>query len=224
MLLHYVPRLLHLSLILICSAQYISVMFLDEITNGLDAASALKICTVIRAALEAQRSFSTITGLLQPSDDVYRTFHRVILLTPDGRVACSGRTEDAVEHFEWLGLERPAEMNIPEFLLRCASSPNDLWEGNEKGEVPEALKSSSNLAQAFIDSPAGKKVLAELDDKGDEGAVESGFVSNGNAPALKDFAQPTSRQIQLLLGRGVKLVKRNPATVMRLVSAVVSSC
>lgn len=52
---------------------------------GLDAASALSICKVIRAALEAQ-SFSAITCLLQPSDDVFNTFQRLILLTPDGQV------------------------------------------------------------------------------------------------------------------------------------------
>lgn len=65
---------------------------LPKITNGLDAASALSICKVNRAAMETM-NISAITCLLQPSDDVYWTFHRVILLTPDGQVAFSGTTE-----------------------------------------------------------------------------------------------------------------------------------
>lgn len=63
----------------------VTVFFLDEITNGLDAASALRICKVIKAALEVQQ-VSTITCLLQPSNEVFATFHRLILLTPDGQV------------------------------------------------------------------------------------------------------------------------------------------
>lgn len=137
-------------------------------------------------------------------------------------MAYSGTTENAVSHFEGLGLKRPDEMNIPEFLLRCASSPADLWEGAENGTIPKALSSSTELASAFIASPAGQAVANELEDKGDERATESAFANDGNAPALKDFAQPTSRQIQLLIARGWKLVLRNPATLMRLVSAVVS--
>ena len=136
-------------------------------------------------------------------------------------MAYSGKTEDAVDHFQWLGLERPEKMNIPEFLLRCASSPAELWDGVQ---VPKALSSSSDLAKAFIDSPSGIAVIRELeDDRGNERAVEAAFEQDGNAPALKDFAQPIGRQIQLLLGRGWKLVKRNPAMMMRLVSAVVRS-
>ena len=188
--------------------------------TGLDAASAFRICKVIKAATITQ-NFSAITCLLQPSDDVYRTFHRVILLTPDGQVAYSGKTEDALAHFDGLGLKRPDEMNIPEYLLRCASSPADLWDNEENGDVPKALSSSSDFAGAFINSPAGQAAIAELENKGDGRAAESAFEQNGNAPALKDFAQPTSKQIQLLINRGWKLVKRNPANLMRLVSAIV---
>ena len=170
---------------------------------GLDAASALSICKVLRAALQAQQ-FSAITSLLQPSDDVYHTFHRLILLTPDGKVAYSGKTEDAVAHFESLGLKRPDEMNIPEFLLRCASTPADLYDGTESGDVlPKALSSSSDLADAFISSSAGQALIDELESRVEKS--ETAFVSDGSTPKLKDFAQPFSRQIKLLLGRGFTL-------------------
>ena len=185
---------------------------------GLDAASALSICKVLRAALQAQQ-FSAITSLLQPSDDVYHTFHRLILLTPDGKVAYSGKTEDAEAHFESFGLKRPDEMNIPEFLLRCASTPADLYDVTESGDVPKALSSSSDLADAFISSSAGKALINELESRVEKS--ETAFISDGSTPRLKDFAQPTSRQIKLLLGRGFTLMKRNPATLMRIVSAII---
>ena len=84
----------------------------------------------------------------------------------------------------------------------------------------KALSSSSDLAEAFLNSPAGQAVIQELDD--DRGG-ETALADNRSAPALKDFAQPMSRQIQLLIGRGWKLVKRNPANLMRIVSAIVST-
>lgn len=186
---------------------------------GLDAASALSICKVIRAAVQAQ-NMSAVTSLLQPSDDVYRTFHRLILLTPKGEVAYSGKTEDAESHFEVLGLKRPDGMNLPEFLLRCASTPADLYDGTEIGGLP--LSSSSDLADAFITSPAGQALTRELEEKGeDRTETESAFASDGRTPQLKAFAQPTSRQIKLLLERGFTLVKRNPATLMRIISAII---
>ena len=186
--------------------------------TGLDATSALRICKVLRAALKAQ-CVSAITCLLQPSNEVFMTFQRLILLTSDGQVAYSGKTEHAVEYFEGLGLERPDEMNIPEYLLRCACSPTDLYDSDvDGGSIPKAISSSTDLAETFVNSPFCN--LQELDSPDDE-AMEDAFVADGNTLDLKDFAQPTSRQIQLLLGRGFKLVKRDPASLMRLVSAVI---
>ncbi|KAL7552807.1 hypothetical protein ACHAWF_016063 [Thalassiosira exigua] len=156
------------------------------------------------------------TDIRGPSDDVYGTFHRVILHTPD--------------------ILRPDEMNVPEFLLRCASSPADLRDdasgGAEGGEgglrsdpPPAALSSPSALASTFLSSPAGTKLLSELDERGgdDRAAEEAAFdeADEEAMPSLEDFAHPTGRQVRLLLGRGWKLVMRNPATTMRLVSAVV---
>ena len=184
----------------------------------MDAASALRICKVLRAALEAQ-CVSAITCLLQPSNEVFMTFQRLILLTSDGQVAYSGKTEHAVEYFEGLGLKRPDEMNVPEYLLRCACSPSDLYGSDiDAGSIPKAISSSTDLAETFLNSPFYN--LQELDSPGDE-AMEDAFAADGNTLDLQDFAQPTSRQIQLLLGRGFKLVKRDPASLMRLVSAVI---
>ena len=128
-------------------------------------------------------------------------------------------------------------MNVPEFLLRLASSPADLRDdasgGAEGGDgglrsypPPAALSSPSALASTFLSSPAGTKLLSELDERGgDERAAaateEGAFDADGEKPSLEDFAHLAGR---LLLGRGWKLVMRNPATTMRLVSDAVSIC
>jgi len=199
----------------------VRLMALDEITNGLDAASALTICKVARAAVETQ-GISAVTALLQPSTEVFHTFHRLILLTPDGKVAYSGKTVGALKHFESLGLVKPSEMNGAEFLLRCASSPADYWDSSG-GEIPAHVSSSANLAAFFRDSPAGLELLAELERvESQEANKRNERVPSGQNGAIGpvDFAVPTSKQIQLLMGRGAKLVARNPASLQRVVSSI----
>lgn len=121
-------------------------------------------------------------------------------------------------------------MNIPEFLLRCASSPADLW---ENGDVPETLSSPSGLANAFINSMSGQLLMHDIEgqrslgtysssaDDNEREVLDNAFSQNGSVPDLKEFAKPTLQQIQLLLGRGWKLVRRNPANLLRTVSAIV---
>jgi len=199
-----------------------TTFFLDEITNGLDAASALSICKVVGAALDVSRS-TAITCLLQPSREVFLTFQRLILLTPGGELAYSGRIDKAVSHFEAFGLTMPLDgsMNEPEFLLRCASSPTDFWNDEEKGPVPHEVATPGALAKAFVTSDAGRALEEELDAlENDEDGKASG--SPQSPPAnLSSFAQPMQKQLALLIGRGMTLVKRNPASTLRIVSAII---
>eukprot|EP00978_Attheya_sp_CCMP212_P023185 scaffold70400_cov54-Attheya_sp.AAC.3 len=200
----------------------VRAMFLDEITNGLDAASALSIQKVVRVALETM-GLTALTALLQPSTEVFRTFHRLILLTRDGQVAYSGRIEGAVPHFESMGLNKPEEMNEAEFLLRCASSPVDFWDQESRGEIPERISSSAELAESFNDSEAGRALVAEMDRVQAEYSMpdENATVERDEpSKRLAGFAQPTHKQISLLMGRGWKLVVRNPASLLRVVSAM----
>jgi ABC-type multidrug transport system ATPase subunit len=199
------------------------LMALDEITNGLDAASALTICKVARAAVEAQ-GFSSTTALLQPSSEVFRTFHRLILLTSEGEVAYSGPTEAAVTHFQSLGLSKPFEMNEADFLLQCASSPSQFGV-SDNGEVPGPSLSSTNLATLFIDSKAGSDLMAEIERvEMHEANTRKHQVEIGDSKQeakIPDFALPTHKQILLLVGRGAKLVARNPASLQRVISSII---
>lgn len=199
---------------------YQEVLFLDEVTNGLDSASALSICTILRLLAETT-GLITMTCLLQPSVEALQTFHNLILLTQDGKVAYSGKTEQAVAYFESLGLMKPNKMAVPEFLLRCASSPEEFWDSDEAGGIPSAVSSSLHLAKAFKESPSGLDLIAEIDRVESESKVGPYNDETAGASSLADFATPTHRQIGLLVGRGWKLVVRNPASVMRVVSAII---
>lgn len=202
-----------------CHGSEARAVFFDEITNGLDAASALSICKVIRAAVEVV-GLTAVTCLLQPSSDVFEQFHRLVLLTPDGDVAFSGRRELAVSHFESLGLRKPEGMNVPEFLLRCASSPADFWETSE-APPPESVKSAPALAAAARTSDVGRDLSEEIDRINAAASKKNEEAAGDFSAPAPDFAQPTSKQISLLLGRGWKLLVRNPASTQRMISAII---
>lgn len=197
-----------------------TTFFLDEITNGLDAASAFSISKVIRSGVETMDSMAVVC-LLQPSTDVFNTFHRLILLSDEGRVIYSGKTEGAIPHFESLGFTRPQEMNEPEFLLRCASSPSDFWDEESKGSIPENVSTPSNLADYFKKSDSGQSLIADMDrvNTEEEEKAETIKLKQKEYGRLPDFAQPFKRQISLLVERGFKLVRRNPTTILRLIMA-----
>ncbi|KAL3909226.1 MAG: hypothetical protein SGILL_008169, partial [Bacillariaceae sp.] len=193
------------------------LMLLDEITNGLDSASALQICQVVKVVTQVFQTHA-MTSLLQPSQAVFDTFDRLILLTPNGEVAYSGPRDGAMQHFEALGLTRQAGLSGPEFLLQCAADPAGVWKmANESGVVPATLASLKALAEAFSTSPAGKALKDEMDSiRKDLQAKQPPLPT----PAAQ-FALSTIQQILLLMGRGWKLVVRNPVSIMRLVMAIV---
>lgn len=187
----------------------VRVLMMDEITNGLDAASALASCQNVTVAVE-KTGITAICSLLQPSLDMYEVFHRVIVLTQQGEVAYSGMRTGALQHFESLGLHKPQDMQEPEFLLRCAFKPTDFVEA----EDGIGITTSSDLAKLFLESPAGEALMKDID-------LAEATKSQTPPTKKKDFAQPASRQLSLLLGRHWKLVVRNPGTFIRVVFMII---
>ena len=139
------------------SGSSVRVLFLDEMTNGLDAASALASCENVTTAAK-KTGITTMASLLQPSMDMYRLFDRIIVLTQDGTVAYSGLRSEAVGHFESFGLTKPADMDDPEFLLRCAFKPNEFIVEDNSANI----ESSKDLVDLFNESQAGKSLQKDL--------------------------------------------------------------
>jgi len=214
-------------------------LFLDEPTNGLDAASALSLTKVLVTALRGMRC-AAVVSLLQPSTEVYEQFDRLILLTSHGTVAYSGRADLALAHFErTLGLTKPPDMNAPEFLLRAIDTPQDFTSGEnnclnynlkfgdseviEVGEwqgivtpsgTPATIDRSFDFAKAFRESLAGQDLRNEIQGTKDE-------HTDTALPRLSDWAVSTRKQIQLLMGRGWKLVVRNPSSGLRIATSII---
>ena len=193
------------------TGQDIRVLCLDEITNGLDSASALASCQNVSVAVE-KTGVTALVSLLQPSVEAYSEFHRIVVLTSHGEMAYSGPRDNALGYFQSLGLVKPDKMDEPEFILRCAFKPEEFADGVEASTKLQA----SDLPGMFAESSAGKLLAQEVD------AAESTRAKEEPRP-VPPFARSFNEQCSLLLGRGWKLVVRNPGSFIRVIIAILWS-
>ncbi|KAG2491996.1 hypothetical protein HYH03_009726 [Edaphochlamys debaryana] len=100
-----------------------NVMMMDEITNGLDAQSALAITRSLRNMCE-QSNVTIMTSLLQPSPEVVSCFHDVLLLSA-GRIVFHGPVEALQGFFGGLGLAPLPQQTLADFAQEVVATPED---------------------------------------------------------------------------------------------------
>eukprot|EP00656_Telonema_subtile_P018092 TRINITY_DN1974_c0_g1_i2.p1 TRINITY_DN1974_c0_g1~~TRINITY_DN1974_c0_g1_i2.p1 ORF type:complete len:1530 (+),score=346.04 TRINITY_DN1974_c0_g1_i2:54-4643(+) len=131
------------------------VLCCDEITNGLDANSALTVTNACRAACDELNN-TTFATLLQPSPEIYDRFDRIIMML-GGKVVYSGKREQSctvatkltshgdtiatevgdvqdrvLAYFDSIGLAKPFFLPIPDFLDQVTGGPLQTQKFNEE--------------------------------------------------------------------------------------------
>lgn len=97
-----------------------TVLFLDEPTTGLDAASAEAIMKEIVRVAKDERLIIVCT-IHTPSTKVYNGFDQVMVMSR-GREVYAGDAKDAVPYFDSIGFPCPDDTNPAEFMLDLANS------------------------------------------------------------------------------------------------------
>lgn len=95
-----------------------SVLFLDEVTTGLDATSAFQLIRTLKTL--ARRGRTIIVTIHQPRSEIWGLFDNLLLLA-GGSLLFSGPLEDCLPYFEDLGYELPAYVNPAEYLIDLAA-------------------------------------------------------------------------------------------------------
>jgi len=95
-----------------------SVLFLDEVTTGLDATSALQLIQTLKDL--ARKGRTIIVTLHQPRSEIWGLFDHLILLT-GGSPVYSGPTDSCLSYFEKLGYTLPTFVNPAEYLIDLAA-------------------------------------------------------------------------------------------------------
>ena len=96
------------------------VLFMDEISTGLDSATTYQIIKYLRHSTHALDG-TTIISLLQPAPETYELFDDVILIA-EGQIVYQGPREYAVDFFAAMGFRCPERKNVADFLQEVCTS------------------------------------------------------------------------------------------------------
>ena len=91
-----------------------SVLYLDEVTTGLDARSALQLVRTLKEI--AAKGRTIIVTIHQPRSEIWALFDRLVLLS-EGNLIYSGLASQSTAYFDRLGYKIPEYVNPAEFLI-----------------------------------------------------------------------------------------------------------
>lgn len=172
-----------------------SVLFCDEVTTGLDAATAFQLVATLKAL--AVKGRTIICSIHQPRSEIWQLFDHVLLLSK-GSPLYSGRSAGCLAYFESHGYVLPPFVNPAEFLIDLAAIDT---------RSPEAEESSTTrvqgLIQAFETSPenSGLQIAEDKTLMGPSGSVVAGY---------RQHHATIRHQIRVLTGRTFKTTYRDP--------------
>lgn len=90
------------------------VLFMDEISTGLDSSTTYQIIKYLRHSTRALDG-TTVISLLQPAPETYQLFDDVILLC-EGQIVYQGPCASALDFFAFMGFKCPERKNVADFL------------------------------------------------------------------------------------------------------------
>ena len=174
-----------------------SVLFLDEVTTGLDATSAFQLTRTLKNL--ATKGRTIITTIHQPRSEIWGLFDNLILLT-GGSPVYSGPAEESLSYFAERGYPLPLFVNPAEHLIDLAAADTRSPDLEESSLVRvDGLKtawrtySQYTLSQGFEEKPPPDDCPPII------GTTyhHSGFI----------------RQVRVLTARTFKITRRDPLGV-----------
>ena len=188
-----------------------SLIFLDEVTSGLDSFMAESVIDTIRNL--AMTGCTILCTIHQPASAVYEMFDKVCLMS-EGSVAFLGNKTDALTYFESIGHKcPPTHCPADHFIRTLAIRPGDEQKRRETcSTIVESYKTSSFYQSVVHDIESITKFVVEKM----HGGTNSSLKIKKRSPFGTQFAENFKRSL--------REIKRNPKhTRARIISAIVIS-
>ncbi|KAF3441957.1 hypothetical protein FNV43_RR15873 [Rhamnella rubrinervis] len=136
------------------------VLFMDEISNGLDSSTTYQIIRYLKHSTRALDA-TTVISLLQPAPETYELFDDVILLS-EGQIVYQGPREAVLNFFTFMGFSCPRRKNVADFLQEVTSKKDQeqYW---SNPDLPYRYIPVAKFAEAFRSFHTGKNLTEELD-------------------------------------------------------------
>ena len=199
-----------------------SVLFLDEVTTGLDATTAFQLMGTLKSL--ARKGRTVIITIHQPRSEIWSLFDHVLLLA-NGSPLYSGSAHECLPYFAQIGYELPAFSNPAEYLIDIAAIDN---------RTPEAEAESTHRVQGLIkawethlEHAESRKKRALADCRDENIIVQSAAPDSETAAASHQSHAGFVRQVKVLTKRTFKVTWRDPygmagsifeATIMSIIS------
>lgn len=187
------------------------VLLLDEVSTGLDSATAMDVVTTLRR-MACDKRLTVAMALLQPAPELVSLFDDVLLLA-DGHLLFHGPVDAAIPHFRALCIACPLDMPLAEFLLDVGTDRQIQYEVaargvriHRDGTADHPPRAPDELAAAFRRSPLHAKTMTHLKTPS---KFRDQWESTGCMPPA--FKQGFWRSTWTVLGREMTLVRRNRA-------------
>lgn len=135
------------------------VLFMDEISNGLDSSTTYQIIKYLKHSTHALDG-TTVISLLQPAPEAYELFDDVILLC-EGQIVYQGPRVSVLDFFASMGFSCPKRKNVADFLQEVTSKKDQeqYW---SNPYCPFRYISPGKFAEAFRSYHTGKNLSEEL--------------------------------------------------------------
>ena len=101
------------------------VLFMDEISTGLDSSTAFQIVNSIKQYVHILNGAAVIS-LLQPAPETYDLFNDIILIS-DGQIVYQGPCEQVLKFFESMGFKCPERKGLANFLQEVSLNKGFLF-------------------------------------------------------------------------------------------------
>ena len=185
-----------------------SLIFLDEITSGLDSFMAESVIDTIRNL--TMTGCTILCTIHQPASAVYEMFDKVCLMS-EGNIAFLGDKADALTHFESIGHKcPPTHCPADHFIRTLAVKPSDEQKCRETcSSIVESYKKSSYYQRVVDDIGTITKCVVE----NKSGGTNSSLKLKKRSPFGTQFAENFKRSL--------REITRNPKyTRARIISAI----
>ena len=173
-----------------------SVLFLDEVTTGLDASTAFQLVTTLKAL--AVKGRTVICTIHQPRSEIWNLFDHVLLLA-GGAPLYSGPTSRCLQYFENNNYVIPPFVNPAEFLIDLAAVDTRTAEAEEASSTRV-----QGLIRTFEDSTQRQWLRTSA-----EKTFNDARTPNENSSRLQHHA-PFGHQVRILTERTLKVTFRDP--------------
>jgi len=179
------------------------VLFLDEPTTGLDAATAVQVIKTIRHL--AELGCTVIMSIHQPRFSIFKLLDKVILLS-EGHIIYQGKPEGVVASFERVGYICEKHNNPADFMFDVLSG---VCERTVEFAAVETSETAHDiLLKAYLASDEAKATDSSIDV-----AIKAGLKKPDLQASVKYGVGPW-RQFVVICGRYVLGMKRLPVIIM----------